>query len=141
LSLLAYGDVSEVVDRLNAKMTTLASPAQVAWTKDPMDEFEHNVPTVLVYPAAQFSSQTRDSPVCRQEIQLSVVCLTVCEIDGLGVVLKDQRDALLGWQVAPEYSIMKLTHQNIPYGLPLDIKGKYIWWEDTYQVEYLHRTI
>lgn len=140
MSLLAYGDVSEVVARINSETTILNTPAALAWTKDPVDAFEQEVPTCLVYPAQQFSSQSRDSPVCRQEIQLSVVCLIVTRTDVMGEVIKQIRDAILGWQVAPEYSIFKFTHQNIPYGVPLDIKGEYMWWQDTYQAEYLHRT-
>lgn len=141
MSLLSFGDVSEVVDRINEMQSTLKSPAELAWTTDPVDEFEKEVPTCLVYPAAQFSSQSRDSPTCRQETQLGVACIIITPLADLGLVVKDIREALLGWQVAPEYSILTFSHQNIPYGMPMDIKGKYVWWQELYQVEYLNRTI
>lgn len=141
MSELVYGDITGVVNRINSRVTTLKTPAEAAWTRDPVDELDKEVPLCLVYPSTQFSSQTQDSPTCRQNIQLNVVCLIVAPVATIYKPLKDIRQALLGWQVSPEYSIMKYTHQNVPFGAPLDIKGTYMWWQDTYEVEFLQRTV
>lgn len=138
---LVYGDVSEVIERINDVTTTLRTPAVLAWSTDPINEFDCQVPTCLVYPGQQFSTRTHDSPVCRQETSLSVVCLIVAPIADLGIVVKDIRDAIVGWQIDPYYSIMRFTHQNIPFGGTLEIKGEYIWWQDIYEAEFLQRTV
>jgi len=141
MSMLAFGDVSDVVDRINAEATTLKSPAQHAWFTNPLDSFDSEIPSCVVYPNQQFSSQSRDSPVCRQLSQIGVTVLIVAPITELGVVVEDIRKALLGWQVGTNYGIMKFSHQNIPYAMPVEIKADHIWWSELYEVEYLNRTI
>ncbi|RLC08114.1 MAG: hypothetical protein DRI24_23865 [Deltaproteobacteria bacterium] len=141
MSMLAYGDVSEIVNRLNDQMTLLETPAQLAWSTNPLDELEFDVPTVMVYPGQQFSSQSGDSPSCRQLTSISVILLIVTPIDSIGPVVKEVHDAILGYQIAPEYGILKYTHRNYPYGVPLEIKGKFIWWQMTVEADFLHRTV
>lgn len=141
MSDLAYGDVSEVIMRLNHQMTTLSEPAQFAWTTAPIDEFECEAPTVLVYPGQQFSSQTRDSPTCRQQTFISVVLLIVTPIDKIPMVVKDAHNAVIGWQVDQAYDKFTYVQRNYPYGVPLEIKAGYMWWQMTIECGYLHRTI
>ena len=141
MSKLAYGDVSDIVERLNTTMTTLKTRAVLAWTTDPVDEFDVVVPTILVYPGQQFSSQVGDSPVCRQRTTMDVVLLIVAPLDILATVVEDAHKSLIGYQVAPDYDQLVYTARNIPYGMPLDIKADMVWWQMTLSAGYLHRTV
>ena len=141
MSKIAFGDVSDIIDRLNVKMTTLKTPAKHAWSIDPIDEYLDYAPTCVVYPGEQFSSRTKDSPVCRQQTQIGLIVMIISPIVTLSDVVEDVRKALLGWQVGDDYSIIKLSHQNVPYAMPVEIKADYIWWSETYQIDFLNRTI
>jgi len=140
-SLLAYGDVSEVIARVNEKTTTLMTEAQHAWSTEPIDQFDLEAPTVLVYPGQQFSSQTQDSPTCRQQTSISVVLLIVVPIDNIAPVVQDVHNAVVGWQVAPEYDKFTYIMRNYPYGSPLEIKAGYMWWQMAIESSYLHRVV
>jgi len=141
MSKLAYGDVTEVIDRLNDKMTTLNTPASLAWTTDPIDELEVSIPTVLVYPGQQFSAQAGDSPVCRQQTTIDVVLLIVAPLDILASVVEDTHKAILGYQIASENGQFVYTARNVPYGMPLEIKGNVVWWQMTIESSFLHRVV
>lgn len=140
MSGIVEGDVTSVIDRINAETVTLADPAIHAWTKDPVDNFESEVPACLVYPGEAFSSQAGDSPVCRQLVAPSVSVIVICKIEQLPVTLKEIRLAVIGWSPDENYAFFRFTHRNKPFGEPMDILASYIWWLDVYETEYLYRT-
>ncbi len=132
------GDMTGYLERINDQMTTLATPASLAWMMESV-KLDVATPTIFVYPSDQFSTQSGESPRCRQSQKFSVTNMVICKIDTeLPAVLKELRNAIVGWAPDNYSEQFKFTHRNIRYGGPMDIKGEHIWWMELYESSKQH---
>ncbi len=140
MSDIHVGDLTEYIARINANVT-LTTPAELAWTSEPVDEFSDDVPTILCYPDEQFSSQTQDSSVCRQKVSFLVTNLIIADLADLPGVIKELRATIVGWQPDSNSEEFKITHRNIPFaGMASPVKAGYAWWYEKYESSKLLRT-
>ncbi len=137
--MIEYGDLSEVINQINANTTLLKIPAMLAFDKDPSDEYQRETPACLVHPNQMFANGASDSPVCRQEVSASFTCLIVAPVDKVAAVIKEVRLSLVGWQPTPQHSRVRLMTRNMAFGEPLDIRGGYVWWSETFEADILLR--
>ncbi len=113
---------------------------ELAWTMEPVEDFEEEVPAALVYPGEQYSTRDSDSPTSRQGVVSEIRVLIVCKLSDLSRGIKDLREALFGFQPGEKFEETKYRNRGErPFGRPIDIKAKYVWWEETYEVQHLDR--
>lgn len=110
-----------------------------AWSMAPIEpeEIPGKVPFLSLYQGSETFTARLGTP-CFQTAQFSsVIGVTLCQKTELKARLNESRQALMSWKSDPNDDNSKLfmSHSQDACG-PIQIKGEYIWWQDTYFVTY-----
>ncbi len=132
------GDLTGYLARVNAQVPSISNRAELSFGMESIEDFEGDVPTILCYPGDQFSTQTGDTPRCRQSQKFSVNNIVICALTDLPTVLGELRAAIVGWPPDMYSEQFKFTHRNIRFAGPMALKADYIWWEEIYESSKQH---
>lgn len=121
--------IEQLIQRLQAASTDY-DDIDHAWDLDVIEHIGDRLPAAYFMPGPTDSEASQQLPV-RQRISDQVVVVTVCDWAALDGLRKALYGALMGYQHAPEYT--ELEHVK---GDVLAIKGRLVWWRDTFAADY-----
>lgn len=110
-----------------------------AWTMAPIEaeEISGKVPFLTLYQGSETFAARMGTPCFQTALFSAVIAVTLCHKAELSARLFESRKALLGWQASPNDQNAKLFMSHTPDACgPVQIKGEYIWWQDTYLTTY-----
>jgi len=106
-----------------------------AWSMQPFDDPENNAPALLLFPGKQKSSDNRSEICTVQECNKDINIFIIAEISELEAIIDEVNSLVQGWQ----YNSNHLPMMHLE-GDPQEIKGKYIWFLETYTTTYQRRS-
>lgn len=122
--------IDAVIARLEAEAASLVT-VDHAFFMEPVDDLAAEVPAVYAYPGDEIAARSAHDNVVVQQVTEQIALVIVCPVASFVAIRDEVRGALLGYQPAAN-----LTDLEYVSGKPLDIRGDYLWYRQTYITEY-----
>jgi len=124
-----------ILDFITYLQGELSQDVKYAYTSDPVEDVDEDLPIIFVYPGSFSASPSETDNYVRQLISEEVICLIGCPIADYESIRDQLRAAAIGW-THEEYDALELSG-----GETLNIAGGVIWVQETYMTRRIIRQV